>query len=60
MSDPISMCELALALGLTVGEITHGRGTPMSAHELTVIWPTFFAWRARAAERDAEKQRGRR
>ena len=41
--DPIFLCELALELGMTVGEITHGRGGPMSAHELGVIWPLYFA-----------------
>lgn len=54
------MCELALELGMTVGEVCHGRGTPMSAHELTVVWPEFFAWRRRVVEREAEKQKGKR
>jgi hypothetical protein len=26
---------------MTVGELTHGRGTPMSAHELAVLWPIY-------------------
>jgi hypothetical protein len=37
---------------MTVGEI----GERMSAHELTVAWPAFFAYRRREAERQAQKQ----
>jgi hypothetical protein len=61
--DPISLHELALELKMTIGEIKHGRGTPMSAHELTVLWPAFFDYKHREAERQAEyerHQRGRR
>jgi hypothetical protein len=54
--DPIFMCELALELGMTVGELTHGRGTQMSAHELGVVWPEFFAYRHREAERQEQKR----
>jgi hypothetical protein len=57
-------CELALELGMSLSELRHGRGTPMSAHELGVEWPAFFAYRQREAVRQAEaqrhKQRGRR
>lgn len=56
-ADLIFMCELALELGLTVGELTHGRGTPMSAHELTITWPMYFQYRARAEKREAEARR---
>jgi len=56
MSDPIFMCELALELGMPVGEL----GERMSAHELCVIWPEFFAYRAREADRQEEKMRQRR
>lgn len=35
-------CQLALKLGLTLSEMNHGRGAPMSDHELTVVWPAFF------------------
>lgn len=58
--DPIFTCELALELKMTVGEIAYGRGTPMSLHELCVIWPQFFDWRRRDAERQAEMAGGRR
>lgn len=54
------MHELALELGMTVGEIKHGRGTPMSAAELTRDWPLYFAYRKREAERQEEKEKGRR
>lgn len=61
--DPMFQCELALELGMTVGELTHGRGTPMSAHELSAVWPSFFRARQRErdrAERKAEQQRNKR
>jgi hypothetical protein len=54
-ADPIFLCELAFELKMTVAELTHGRGTPMSAHELTVVWPAYFRYRAREAKREAEK-----
>ena len=54
--DPIFMHELALELRMPVGELADR----MSAHELCVAWPAFFAWRAREAEREAEKQDQRR
>lgn len=39
------VCELALELGKTIREML--TGVPgMSAHELLVIWPTFFKVRA--------------
>lgn len=41
--DPIFMCELALELRMPVGEL----GQRMTAHELTVVWPAFFAYRKR-------------
>ena len=63
--DPLFLHELALELKMTVGELTHGRGTPMSAHELCVSWPLFFDWRHKQAEREQERHqrtrsRGRR
>lgn len=54
--DPLSLHELALELGMTVGELTHGRGTPMSARELAVGWPLFFAYRERDRERREREQ----
>lgn len=53
--DPIFACELALELGMPVGEL----GQRMSAHELTVTWPLFFAWRAKEREQQQEKDRER-
>jgi hypothetical protein len=53
------MCELALELRMPVSELADR----MSAHELTVVWPAFFRYRQREAEREEEKQaakRGRR
>jgi hypothetical protein len=32
-------------------------GVRMSAHELNVVWPAFFDYRQRMAEREAEKGR---
>ena len=54
VADPLFMCELALELKMSIGELKHGRGTPMSAHELTVLWPAFFAYRQREQSRQAE------
>lgn len=51
------LCELALELKMPVGEL----GVRMSAHELTVIWPAYFAYRRREAQReqhDSEMRRG--
>jgi hypothetical protein len=53
--DPLFLCELALELGMPVGEI----GARMSAHELCVVWPAFFAYRRRQAEREAEAREQR-
>jgi hypothetical protein len=51
--DPIFLHELALELGMPVGEMC----ARMSAHELAVSWPAFFAYRDRARRRD-EQQAG--
>ena len=53
--DPIFMCELALELHMPVGEL----GDRMSAHELCVVWPAYFAYRHRKDERDQEHARMR-
>lgn len=50
--DPIFLCELALELKMPVGEIL----SRMSAHELTVLWPAYFAYRAAAQDRERMKQ----
>lgn len=44
-------CELALELGIPVGEL----GRRMSAHELAVVWPAFFQYREREAQRRADE-----
>lgn len=49
--------ELALELKMTVAELTHGRGTPTSAHELAVAWPAFFRHRESERVREAKKQK---
>lgn len=49
--DPIYLCELALELRMPVGEL----GSRMSAHELTVMWPAYLAWRAEHQEREAQR-----
>ena len=54
--DPLSLCELALEMKMTVGELCYGRGTPMSAHELTVVWPLYWAYKRRENERQANKE----
>jgi hypothetical protein len=35
-------------------------GERMSAHELAVIWPAFFRYRQREADREADKQKQQR
>lgn len=50
VADPLWECELALELGMPVGELYQR----MSAHELTVTWPLFFAYRRRQQTRDAK------
>jgi len=54
MVDPIFECELALELGMTIGEIRER----MSLHEFAVIWPAYFAIRNRheaEAQREADR-----
>lgn len=51
--DPIFLCELALELGMPVGEMCDR----MSAHELAVVWPAFFRWREAEQERQADVAR---
>jgi hypothetical protein len=48
------MCELAERLHMTVGELCYGRGTPMSLHELAVVWPAFYQYQQDVKDR-AEK-----
>lgn len=50
--DPLFLHELALELHMPVGEMCNR----MSAHELTVLWPAFFAYRNREATRQQEAQ----
>lgn len=58
VTDPLFTHELALELGMTVGEL----GDRMSAHELTVAWPAYFAYRNRVQQKAQEEanQRSRR
>lgn len=55
MSDPIFTYQLALELHMSVEELGHR----MSAHELSVGWPAFFAWRERTREREEKKERAK-
>jgi hypothetical protein len=48
--------ELALELHMPVGEMC-GR---MSLHELTVMWPAFFAAREQQRQREEAKAKARR
>lgn len=54
--DPIFLCELALELHMPVGEL----GDRMSAHELCVVWPTYFQVRREAQERQQREEERRR
>ncbi len=50
--DPIFQCELALELKMSLSEM----GQRMSAHELAVTWPAYYAHRQRVRDREEEKQ----
>lgn len=50
VADPLFLCELALEMGMPVGEL----GERMSNHELTVIWPAYFRARAELDRMRAE------
>jgi hypothetical protein len=54
--DPIFIHELAEELKMTVAELCHGRGTPMSAAELTRDWPLYYAWKRREAARQQQNE----
>jgi hypothetical protein len=61
MVDPLFECELALELGMPIGEMRER----MSLHELCLVWPAYFAIRnrheaeaQREAERDAKRKGG--
>jgi hypothetical protein len=59
--DPMFLGDLARELKMSVGEITHGRGTPISAHELGVFWPTYFRFHndeRRQIEREQDTGKG--
>ena len=49
--DPLFVCELAERLHMTIGELCYGRGTPMSLHELAVVWPAYHQYRRDLADR---------
>jgi hypothetical protein len=51
MVDPLFEHELALELGMPVGEL----GKRMSLHELTVRWPAFFSARERERKRKEQE-----
>jgi hypothetical protein len=53
--DPLFLHELALELHMPVGEMCQR----MSAHELTVLWPEFFAYRRREQKRQEDRARKR-
>jgi hypothetical protein len=54
--DPMFLHELALELKMPVAEMC----ARMSAHELYVEWPAFFAARKRENKREQEKRESRR
>jgi hypothetical protein len=57
VSDPLFMAELALELGMPIGEL----GERMSNYELNVVWPAFYAQRAaqqEAAQKESNQQKG--
>lgn len=51
MPDPIFLCELALEFRMPIGEL----GSRMSLHEMSVVWPAYFASRKRIADWQARQ-----
>ena len=52
IADPLFMAELALKLGMPIGEL----GERMSNYELCVVWPAYFAEQARHEKAEADKR----
>lgn len=44
VADPLWLHEFALEMGQSIQELTTGR-PGMSLHELTILWPRYFAAR---------------
>ena len=55
MASPLDVHRLALRLGMTVAELKHGRGAPMSASEIAIDWPLYWQAESRIAARRAKK-----
>lgn len=55
IADPLFLHELALELKMPVSEL----GQRMSNYELCVMWPAFFAERARHEQAEAQKRASR-
>ena len=53
--DPLFLHDLALELHMTVGEMC----SKMSAHELAVMWPAYYARKQVIAKREAEEEQRR-
>ena len=53
--DPLFVCELALKLALKLGMPVGEMCDRMSAWELNVLWPMYFARADRIAERERER-----
>lgn len=54
--DPISECERALKLGMSITELRRGRGAETTAHEMCVIWPLYDRF---VAEEELRRQNAR-
>lgn len=52
VADPLFQCELALEMKMPLGEL----GQRMSNYEMCVIWPEYFAYRRREAQRQQDRQ----
>ena len=59
VSNPLFEHELAEALHMSVTELIHGRGTPMTAHELCVRQPLYQRYKQRQMEIEEAKLEGR-
>ena len=56
--DPLFLFELAEKQGKSVQELCTGE-PGMSAHELCVEWPAYYAAKNRIAQREAQEQKER-
>lgn len=53
--SPLHTHRMALNLHMSVAELLHGRGAPMSARELCIDWPAYYEAEAFVTDRTKKK-----